>query len=152
MTSCALLKMHFFQNLACHTKLATYDGWNDTQVSSRLFCDPRFSITGPQRDVGFAGKRLGSSSQVCGKWGPFTLSQLPLSKLRHLYYYYSCKEHDLIPNFLRVTFRTDCVTNMKISRDFSRDLNIKCVTGRYPLLQHRLAILNSSRVVRPIWH
>ena len=68
-TPCALQKVNFFQNLAYHAKLARSVGWNDTEASRRPFCDPCYSSTGPKRDVGFTGKRLVSSSQLCTRVG-----------------------------------------------------------------------------------
>ena len=41
-TSCALLKVNFFQNLTYHVKLTTSVGWNDTQASPRPFATPAF--------------------------------------------------------------------------------------------------------------
>ena len=42
-TSCALLKVNFFQNLTYHAKWTTSVEWNDTQASPRRFSDRRLS-------------------------------------------------------------------------------------------------------------
>ena len=65
-TSRTLLMGNFFWNLVYHAKLSTFIGWQDTQASTRLCCDPQFSWTcQQQRDV-YNGKSLVTSPHLSG--------------------------------------------------------------------------------------